>query len=226
MKHVFPFLRALQENNHREWFEAHRDQYQAALDEMIELAEHIRLELMKYDEIETPSGKKSLMRIYRDIRFSKDKTPYKTNWAGSFKRATKEKRGGYYFHIQEGQCFLAGGFWGPSSDDLKQIREHIAEEGDELLDIIESSAFKAAFGELKGDKLKKAPKGFSPDNPYIELLKYKQFLLIQPIENPNVPISELAEIIAKGFVEMRPFFDLMSAFLTTDMNGIPLDEAQ
>ena len=120
------FLMDLKKNNNREWFNKHKDRYLKEHQHMIAFADALLAELKKLDNIETASGKESLFRIYKDTRFSKDKTPYKINWAGGFKRATKKLRGGYYFHIEPGNSFVGGGFWGPNPEDLKRIREDIA----------------------------------------------------------------------------------------------------
>nr|WP_255524632.1 DUF2461 domain-containing protein [Pedobacter riviphilus] len=109
----FEFLSLLKNNNEREWFNDHKIAYQKEHTYIASFAQDL-LDLMNtHDVIETPSGKKSLYRIYRDTRFSNDKTPYKTHWSGSFKRAGKQRRGGYYFHIEPGNSFVAGGFFGP-----------------------------------------------------------------------------------------------------------------
>lgn len=144
------------------------------------------------------------------------------HWGGRFVRATKQRRGGYYFHIQPGNCFLAGGFWNPNAADLQLIREHLNVEGDRLLEITNNKAFKSVFNELKGEKLKTGPKGFEKDSPYADLLKYKQFLLVCPLKDSVFTSGKRISETARIFSEMRPFFDLMSEFLTTDTNGIEL----
>ncbi len=125
-KESYTFLKTLAKNNNRDWFNAHKDNYLEAHENIIQFADTLLNLMNKHDKIETESGKKSLFRIYKDIRFSKDKTPYSCRWAGGFQRATKKLRGGYYFHLEPGNSFLAGGFWGPEPDDLKRIREDIS----------------------------------------------------------------------------------------------------
>ena len=115
-------------NNNRNWFNANKDEYVTNHEQMISFAESVLEEMHKHDKIETVSGKKSLHRIYRDIRFSKDKSPYKNHWGGGFKRATKLLRGGYYYHIEPGNTIVAGGFWGPDKEDLARIMPYL--EGD------------------------------------------------------------------------------------------------
>ena len=128
-------------------------------------ADALLLALNKHDIIETPSGKKCLHRIYRDTRFSNNKTPYKNNWSGSFTRAGKQRRGGYYFHIEPGNSFIAGGFWAPNPADLKRVRDDIAFDAAPMRKIINSKSFVNSFGSLKGEQLKTAPKGFDAGRP-------------------------------------------------------------
>src|ERR1700741_3710363 len=125
-KSSFEFLKNLKKHNDRDWFNANKDRYLEEHEHMIGFADTLLAELNKHDVIETPNGKKSLHRIYRDVRFSKDKTPYNTHWGGSFKRASKQRRGSYYFHIEPGGSFVAGGFWGPEPGDLKRIRDELS----------------------------------------------------------------------------------------------------
>lgn len=219
---TFAFLNKLHKNNNREWFQEHKEEYTTAHEDMIAFADELLMEMQKHDLIETISGKKSLYRIYRDVRFSKNKAPYKAHFAGSFKRATKALRGGYYFHIKKGESFLAGGFWGPDSKDLKHIRQQLAQNPDELREIINTTNFKKYFGELIGDRVKTAPKGFKKDDPAIDLLRYKQFILQHNFSDEEVLSDDFPQKIAAIFQEMRPFLDYMSDILTTDLNGISL----
>jgi len=215
----FDFLNKLRKNNNREWFNAHKDTFLQELAIVEHFAEVLLQALNAHDEIETPSGKKSLYRIYRDTRFSADKTPYKTHWSGSFKRATKYRRGGYYFHIEPGNSFVAGGFFGPSTEDLKRIREDIAFDPAPLRKILKAKSFVSTFGELKGEQLKTAPKGFDADHEAIDLLRYKQFLLVRHFPDEVVLSGEFLKEANQTFKNMRPFFDYMSDVLTTDING-------
>ncbi len=224
MEKVFDFLLKLRENNNREWFEQNRDEYEVALEEMIGLAEATLQKMRSHDEIETPSAKKVLKRIYRDTRFSKDKTPYKNHWSGSFKRASAHKRGGYYFHLEPGNSFVAGGFWGPEKEDLKRIREHLSQDATQYLEVIQNKDFKNNFGEVIGEQLKKAPKDFDPEDPNIELLRYKQFILKKTLSDKEVYSKKLPDILSNSFQEMRAYFDVMSEYLTTDLNGLDILE--
>lgn len=216
------YLKMLKENNDRDWFNENKDRYLKEYDSLEHFADALLQELRSHDVIETASGKKSLHRIYRDTRFSKDKTPYKTNWSGGYKRATALRRGGYYFHIEPGNSFIAGGFWAPNTEDIKRIREDISSDPDTLRKIIESKTFKATFGSLQGEQLKTTPKGFDAADSAIDLLRYKQFLLVRRFTDDEVLSPSFLKEADQTFKNMRPFFDYMSEVLTTDANGEPL----
>lgn len=218
----FDYLQKLKKNNHRDWFNDNKATYQKELELVEQFAEALLRELNKHDEIETPSGKKSLHRIYRDIRFSSDKTPYKTNWSGNFKRATKYRRGGYYFHLEPGNSYLAGGFWAPNAPDIKRIRDEIAFDAAPMRKILKSKTFINTFGTLQGEQLKTAPKGFEAGHEAIDLLRYKQFLLIRRFADKEVLSARFLNEAGSTFKNMRPFFDYMSEVLTTDTNGLEL----
>lgn len=218
----FEFLNSLGKNNNRDWFADHKEDFllqQALIEDFADALIH---ELNIHDLIETPSGKKSMHRIYRDTRFSKDKTPYKTNWSGSFRRATKWRRGGYYFHLEPGNSFVAGGFYGPVAEDLRRIREDISFDPEPLKAILSAPQFVKAFGSLQGEQLKTTPKGFSPDDAAIDLLRYKQFLLIRHFSDDQVLSSGFVKLVDDTFKAMRPFFDYMSVVLTSDGDGVEL----
>lgn len=215
----FKFLKRLKENNNREWFNAHKTEFQAEQQFVETFAEELLGKLSKHDLIETPSGKKSLFRIYRDTRFSNDKTPYKTNWSGAFRRATKQRRGGYYFQLEPGNTFIAGGFWGPSPEDLKKIRDDIAFDPAPLRKILKSRSFISHFGALEGEQLKTTPKGFDAGHEGIDLLRYKQFLLIKRFTDKEALSDTFLKEADLTFQAMRPFFDYMSDVLSTDPNG-------
>ncbi len=220
---LLKFVKELTANNDRTWFAENKPRYQAEQQHMIAFADALIAEMNKHDKIETPTGKKSLFRIYRDTRFSKNKTPYKTHFSGSLKRATKLLRGGYYFHVEPGGSFLAGGFWAPNSPDLKRMREDIAFDDKPLRQIISDPVFVETFGELKGDAVKTAPKGFSREHPAIDLLRHKQFIVTRNFTDKEVKADNFLEEVVTTFCRMRPFLDYMSEVLTTDANGLPLE---
>ena len=213
------FLKQLATHNDRDWFQENKNEYLKQHQNTIDFADTLLDTMRQHDQIETESGKKSLYRIYRDVRFSKNKAPYKVNWSGGFKRASKLLRGGYYFHIQPGNSFAAGGFWGPNTADLKRIREEISFSDKELRKIINSEDFTNHFGQLLGDQVKTAPKGFSKEHPAIDLLRYKQFLVSKRFSDKEVLQEDFYLKVDEAFRAMRPFFDYMSEVLTTDANG-------
>lgn len=220
----FKFLKDLEKHNDRDWFTENKKRYQLEHDEIIEFADALLVKMNEHDLIETPTGKKSLYRIYRDVRFSKDKSPYKTHWAGGFKRATKHRRGGYFFHIKPGgQSFIAGGFWAPNKDDLQRIREEIATDASELRAVIADPTFVSTFETLDGEQLKTSPKGFDKEHPDVDLLRYKQFIFSKNFSDEEVLSADFADLANETFKAMRPFFDFMSDVLTTDSNGQPIE---
>lgn len=216
------FLKLVKKNNNRDWFNSHKERYIKEHSDIISFADALLLEMNKHDVIETISGKKSLHRIYCDTRFSKEKTPYKTNWSGSFKRATKKRRGGYYFHIEPGNSFVAGGFWGPEPQDLKRIRDEFAYDDESFRKILKNKNFIKTFGTLKGEQVKTTPKGFDADSPAIDLLRYKQFILIKKFTDKEVLSSTFIKQVNETFRAMRPFLDHMTEILTTDVNGMSI----
>src|SRR5213592_4774932 len=187
------FLIILSKNNNREWFSKNKNLYLAAHENTLAFVDALLSEMRKHDLIETRTAKESLFRIYRDVRFSKDKSPYKTYWAGHFKRATKKLRGGYYFQIGAGETMAAGGFFNPDPKDLLRIRKDIDMNFDDWKKILVNKKIVTSFGELKGERVATSPKGFSKDNPAIELLKYKQFYFSRSFTDK--------EVLSNGFLK-------------------------
>jgi len=216
------FLKALSKNNNREWFNSHKKEYIAAQSNVIAFADSLLAEMKKHDMIETSSGKESLFRIYRDVRFSKDKIPYSTHWSGSFKRATKKLRGGYYFHLQSENSFLAVGFWGPAPEDMKRIRQDISVNYEDWNKMLRNKMLAKTFGALKGEQLRAAPRGYDKDHPAIDLLRYKQFIFRHEFTDAEVLRADFVKDANAIFKKMRPFLDFMSEILTTDANGISI----
>lgn len=221
-KSAFDFLKQLTRNNYRDWFLAHKHQYLKELEQVEQFAEGLLGLMNTHDAIETPSGKKSLHRIYRDVRFSKDKTPYNTHWGGGFKRLGKARRGSYYFHLEPGNTFIAGGFWGPNPEDLKRIRDEFAADDKRFRKIIGAKKFLENFGALTGEQLKTVPRGYDSGSEAVDLLRYKQFLLVKRFTDKEALEANFAKVLNVSFKEMRPFLDYMSEVLTTDLNGTSL----
>jgi uncharacterized protein (TIGR02453 family) len=216
---TFQFLEALAKNNNREWFNQNKPLYTAAHENIIVFADALLAEMYSHDVLETPSGKASLMRIYSDTRFSKDKTPYKTYFGGGFKRASKLRRGGYYFQLCPNNSMAAGGFFAPSPEDTLRIRKDMDINFSDWEKMLGEETFKTTFGTMKGEKVATAPKGFSKDNPAIELLRQKQFYFERRFTDKEVLSSDFLDILNTTFKNIRPYFDYMSDVLTTDMDG-------
>ncbi len=213
------FLKKLANNNNRDWFTENKAAYEKARENMSEFLDEVILKLNEHDVIETPNGKKSLFRIYRDVRFSKDKTPYKSNFAAGFKRAGAERRGGYYFHFQPGNVMLGVGFWAPNKEDLARIRYDISEFHEDWREVLKNKNVKSSFGEMIGEQLKTAPKGYEKDHPAVDLLRYKQFIFKKEFTDAEALSPDFADKVNDAFKGIRPFFDYMSNVLTTDKNG-------
>lgn len=217
---VFKFLKKLGKNNNRDWFTENKPTYQDAHENFKAFAAELDKEMQAWDNIE----KMKLFRIYKDVRFSKDKTPYKTSFSGGFSRATKKLRGGYYFHLEPGgKSMVGGGFWKPEPKDLKRIRQEIAMDDKPLRKIMNSATFKKHWGQIEGDQVKTAPKGFPKDHPAIDLLRYKSYIVSHNFTDKEVMTPGFAKEVLKYLKATRPFFDYMSEVLTTDLNGAPLD---
>ncbi|APQ18934.1 DUF2461 domain-containing protein [Maribacter hydrothermalis] len=212
---TFKFLNLLKENNNREWFAEHKTDFKKE-EEKVKFFFNQLLEKMKtHDEIE----RLKVFRIYRDVRFSKNKTPYKNNFSASFTRAGQHRRGGYYLQIEPGNSFLATGFWNPEKDDLQRIRKEWQLDISELKNIIEDKKFKEVWGELKGEELKTAPKGFDKEDPNIEYIRKKQFIFTKEFSDKEVMSEGFLEQINESYKLIRPYFDLMSSILTTNLDG-------
>lgn len=221
-KSNFKFLSDLMANNNRDWFNDNKKWYQEEHQHVVDFAEELLSKLGAIDQIATVSGKKSLMRIYRDVRFSKDKSPYNPRWAGSFGRIKPELRGGYYYHIQPGRTVVGGGFYNPNPDDLKLIRNHIAQDDQPLREVLNDPAFKKMFGELGGEQVKTAPKGFDKEHPAIDLLRYKSMYVFHEFTDEEATAPDFADKALEVWKTIRPFFDVMTEILTTDLNGLSL----
>src|SRR5258706_1367563 len=173
------FLRALKRNNRREWFNAHRDDYEAHVrTPMAAIIAQLAIDFREIAPELVANPKTSMYRIYRDTRFSENKTPYKTHVAASFppRGLPKHEGAGVYFHISPGELWVGGGMYAPQTPQLHMVREHIAANVRHLRSIVESPGFKRHIGSLEGEKLLRVPRGFPKDHPAAEFLKYRQFL--------------------------------------------------
>lgn len=216
-KTSFQFLKELSENNNREWFTASKNDYLKAQQNAKNVFAEIHTNLQKHDEIEISK----MMRIYRDVRFSNDKTPYKPRFANSFSRLGKELRGGYFINIEPGASFIAGGFWEPTKEDLLRIRQEIAQDASEIRAILSDKIFQQNFGNdfFSFDELKTAPRGFDKNHPDLDLLRKKGFIAQRYFTDAQVLSENFTDEVGASFRALRPFFNLFSDILTTNLNG-------
>ena len=212
---VFQFFSKLAKNNNREWFECRKTEFKALESEVKIFVKEIESALQEHDKIE----KAKIFRIYRDVRFSKNKSPYKTHFGMAFHREKPPLRGGYYIHLEPNNSFLGVGFWGPSAADLFRIRKELEVDSAELREIMADPTFKSYWGTLQGDEVKTAPKGFSKEHPNIDLIKKKQYTFHHRLSDQQVFDPNFSELIDDHFQNIRPYFDYMSSVLTTDLNG-------
>ena len=211
------FLKELSKNNNREWFQANKKAFDAAHDNVTALAGYLIGEIGKFDPaVSSLEPKSCVFRIYRDIRFSKDKSPYKTNLGAYFAPGgRKSMQPGYYIHIQPGQCFIAAGKHMPDAGELLKIRTAIAENTKEFLGIVEKRSFREKFGLLHGDRLSRPPKGFSEDSPAIEYLKLKSFTVYTEYQKDKLITSrEFPKTVVKDFKAMFPLIDYLRRTLS------------
>ncbi len=216
---AFSFFKNLSTNNNREWFNEHKPEFKSVETEVKSFYTALLESLQKHDDVD----KMKMFRIYRDVRFSKDKTPYKTHFGGSFSRTKPRLRGGYYLHIaSNNESFIATGFWEPNKEDLFRIRKEFEIDDTEIRAIINKKAFKQIWGGFVGDEVKTAPKGFNKEHPAIDLIRKKQFIFTKKFSDKEVTSPDFLNEVNKSFKAIRPYFDYMSDLLTTDLNGVSL----
>jgi uncharacterized protein (TIGR02453 family) len=215
-KDVLSFLKKLQQNNKRDWFDAHKSEFKALESGVKQFYAQLFEQLNVVDSIDTFK----IFRIYRDVRFSKNKLPYKTHFGGSFHRTKPELRGGYYLHIApQNESFIATGFWDPSKEDLFRIRKEFEIDSEELRELMAQPEFKSVWGELQGEELKSAPRGFDKLDPNIDLIRRKQFIFTKKFTDKEVLSNDFKQQVINDFKVIRPYFNYMSSVLTTNLNG-------
>ncbi|MDA3880210.1 MAG: DUF2461 domain-containing protein [Prolixibacteraceae bacterium] len=206
MRDIVEFLSALEANNNKEWFDNNRETYQDVRVQFLQFTDLLIHEIRSFDpQVPYTDPKKCVFRIFRDMRFSKDKRPYKNNF-GAFISRDGRKGGnpGYYLHIQPGASFVAGGLFMPDAPKLKAIRNDIFNNPDDLLEIIEDSEFKNSFTLFDGDNLKTAPKGFPKDFKHIDLLRHKSFAPLMPLRDEQLFSPDIFELIISAFKKITP----------------------
>jgi uncharacterized protein (TIGR02453 family) len=204
------FLKDLKKNNNKPWFDAHRKEYENAKIDFTNFIQSVIDTFSKKDvSLKNIVAKDCLFRINRDIRFSKDKSPYKTNFGASINKGGRKafNSAGYYFHLEPGQCFVGGGLYMPMPDDLKKLRQEIDYNLSDFKKIISSKKFKSVYKDLDKSKeflLSRVPKGYEPDNPAAEYLKLKSFIAITNIKDATLTSKDLVKSAISAFEALAP----------------------
>jgi len=202
------FLKKLKNNNNRDWFEAHKNDFNEAKLEFEEFVQKLIGTISKFDKSVSPDlkAKDCVFRIYKDVRFSKDKTPYKTNFGASINPGGKKSlQAGYYFHVQPGNIFIAGGNYMPPPDMLQAIRQEIDYNGDKLEKILKAKSYTAYFDGLdQEDKLKTVPKGYDKEHKHLELLKLKSFIAFTNVDEKKLNSKDILTYLGNGYKAMLP----------------------
>jgi uncharacterized protein (TIGR02453 family) len=210
------FLKELKENNSKDWFELHRKTYEAAKQDYLQFVTAVLGKLKEIDPtLEDLEPKKCVFRINRDVRFSKNKDPYKTNMGSFYSKGGKAVEcAGYYFHLEPGACFIGGGYWMPQGPVLKNIRSEIDYNLDEFNGIMQEKSMKKYFGALSQEaRLSRPPQGYEADNPAIEYLKLKSFVVTAPLPDVALADSNLVNLVVDHFKAMKPLVHFLNRSL-------------
>lgn len=220
-KTAFDFLLRLKENNNRDWMQEHKKEYLANEKALKLFYSEIEKGLNLTDEI----SKTKIFRINRDIRFSKNKTPYNSHRSVSFSRAGAKRRGGYYLRLEAGNSYMAGGFFDPNPTDLLRIRKEFEMESSEIREIFSEKKFNKVFDNFnQNNAVKTAPRGFNKDDDNIDLIRLKSFVVKHNYSDEEVFSLDFKDKLISHYNLLLPFFDYMSDVLTTDLNGVSLLE--
>ncbi|MFS4416915.1 DUF2461 domain-containing protein [Maribacter sp. 2307ULW6-5] len=217
-RETFEFLSLLRENNNREWFMENKELFKRHETGFKSFMEVLRAKMEWHDQLE----RLKVFRIYRDVRFSKDKTPYKSSFSGFMSRAGATRRGGYYVHVEPGNCFLGSGFWKPNKADTLRVRKEWEQDAAALRQIMSEKVFVRIWGKMSGEEVKTAPKGFDREHRNIDLIKKKQFIFTRHFSDAQVQQPHFLDEVNASFKAIRPFLDYMGHVLSTDGNGTSL----
>jgi len=213
MNVTLKFLKDIAKNNNRQWFEKNKPRYLEVKNDFDDFLEVIHKELLKFDQsLANLNPRKLAFRIYRDVRFSKDKRPYKTNMGAGFSSKGKmEQEPGYYVHVEPGKCFIAGGLYMPDPGNLAKVRQEIDYNPERLLKILNDKKFKKLFkGFDDWDKLKTAPKGYPKDHPHIEILKNKSFVVSHRFTDAEATNRNFVKTLAGAARTLKPLNDYLA----------------
>ncbi len=205
--HTLRFLRALKRNNDREWFKAHKDEYDACVrGPMVDVVTRLASDFQRFAPELIASPKTSLYRIYRDTRFSDNKAPLKTHVAAGFpwRGLPRHEGAGLYFEVAAGWVWAGGGMWAPQPMQLQRVREHIADTYPEIRRLSHASTFKRAVGVLEGDRLTRVPRGFSKDHPAAEYLKHRRFVAGREFPATLATSAEFYPTLLRTFRTLMP----------------------
>lgn len=212
-KETIDFLKKLKKNNSKEWFENNRTSYTQAKENYLDFVSEVLQKMKSIDiTLQDIQPKNCVFRINRDVRFSANKDPYKTNFGASFSKGGKKIAcAGYYFHLEPGACFIGGGYWMPMADDLQKIRQEIDYSFDEFNQIITEKKIINYFGSLDTkEKLVRPPKGYEKENPALEILKLKNFIVTCSIEDHELLETDLIKKVIAHFQAMKPLVDFLN----------------
>ena len=207
------FLKALKKNNNKEWFDKNRKIYEQAKADYLNFVTIMLNEIQGFDtSLMELQPKQCIFRLNRDVRFSKNKDPYKTNFGASFsKGAKKVQSAGYYFHLEPGENFVGGGLWMPMAPDLNKVRQEIDYCYKEFSSILKKPAFKSTYGDMDNSmKLVRPPKGFEIDNPALEYLKLKSFVVTRSIKDTELTDKQLVKNVVKDFKTIAPLVHFLN----------------
>ncbi|MBL7740895.1 MAG: DUF2461 domain-containing protein [Chitinophagaceae bacterium] len=212
------FLKDLKKNNNKPWFDSHRKEYESAKSDFAGFVQAVIDKHSKNDPaIKSLVAKDCMFRINRDVRFSKDKSPYKTNMGAYINKGGKKSLfGGYYFHCEPGQSFVGGGLWMPMPPELNKVRQEIDYNLAAFKKVITGKKFKAVYGDLSRDAeyiLSRVPKGYEPDNPAAEYLKLKSFVSLTNLKDTDLTSKELVKKTVAGFEALQPLLEFINSAL-------------
>lgn len=206
------FLEKLTKNNNKAWFDKNKAAYETAKADFESFVGALMQQMATIEPaLRDQKPKDCIFRIYRDVRFAKDKTPYKSHFSAYFSKGGKKYEGaGYYIHIEPGKSFAAGGVWMPEAPVLKAIRQEIDYNLDEFEGILKAPAFKKLFKKISGDQLKTVPQGYEADNPAIEYLRMKSFIAQHPLADKDITAKNFVKKCTETFAAMKPLADFIN----------------
>ena len=216
MQTILNFLNDLKNNNNREWFSENKNRYEEAKHNFFEFVDFMIIKIKEFDKsLDVNSAKECAFRIYKDNRFSKDKTPYKTNMGAYIAEGgRKSPFAGYYIHIEPGNSFAGGGLYCPQPAVLKSVRTEISEDATRLNTILKNKSFHSVFPELYGEKVKTVPRGFDKNHPNIELLRFKSYTVIKQLTDKELLSDKFSETVLNIFKTQKPFNDYLNACIS------------